>query len=113
MQLKLVELRLAAQAQPAYEAPVTFDVLLLQVLQEPAALANHLQETPPRMEIVFVLAHVLGHVPDTAGEQRNLYLRRTRVAVVGRILPDYFVLILYYRQLLCSSLFSYCLNLFL
>src|ERR671912_3042291 len=42
MQLKLVELRLAAQAQPAYEAPVTLDVLFLQVLQEPATLADHL-----------------------------------------------------------------------
>jgi hypothetical protein len=32
---------------------------------------------------------------------------------VGRVLPDYFVLVLYYRQLLCSSLLSYYLNLFL
>jgi hypothetical protein len=113
MQLKLVELRLAAQAQPAYEAPVTLDVLFLQVLQEPATLADHLQKSPPRVEIVLVLAHVLGEVPDAAGEQRDLYLRRTRVAVMGRVLRDYFALILYYRQLLCSSLLSYCLNLFL
>ncbi len=113
MQLKLVGLRLAAQAQPTYEAPVTLDVLFLQVLQESSALADHLQETSPRMEIVLVLAHVLGQVPDAAGEQRNLYLRRTRVAVLGRVLPDYFVLVLYYRQLLCSSLLSYSLNLFL
>jgi hypothetical protein len=113
MQLKLVELRLAAQAQPTYEAPVTLDILFLQVLQEPATLADHLQETPPRMEIVLVLAHMLGQVPDAAGEQRDLYLRRTRVAVLGRVLPDYFVLVLYYRQLLCSSLLSYRLNQFL
>jgi hypothetical protein len=113
MQLKLVELRLAAQAQPAYEAPVTLNVLFLQVLQEPAALPNHLQEPPPRMEIVLVLTHVLGQMPDAAGEQRDLYLRRPRVAFVGRVLRDYFVLILYYRQLLCSSLLSYYLNLFL
>jgi hypothetical protein len=65
------------------------------------------------MEIVLVLTHVLGQVPDARREHRDLDLGRPRVTVVGRVLPDYFVFVLYYRQLLCSSLLCYSLNLFL
>jgi hypothetical protein len=104
---------LSAQAQPSYEAPVTLDVLFLQVLQETAPPADHLQKASPGMEIVLVLAHVLGQMPDAAGEHGDLDLWRPRVTIVGRVLPHYFVFVLYYRQLLCSSLLSYSFNLFL
>ena len=65
------------------------------------------------MEIVLVLAHVLGQMPDARGEQRDLYFGRPRVAILGRVFPHYLFFIHYYRQLRFSSLFRYSLNLFL
>src|SRR5215207_5021467 len=92
------------------ERPVTLDVLFLQVFQETTPLANQLQKAPPRMEIVLVLAHVLCKVPDAVRQYRNLNLWRTRVAVLGRVLLNYRVFILSYRQLLSSPLCSVVLS---
>jgi len=92
-------LALAAQAELRNERPVTFDVLVLQVLQETTPLAHQLQEPPPRMEIVLVFAQMLGEVPDARREQRDLHLGRPRVAIVRRVLLDYSLFVLYYRQL--------------
>src|SRR5215217_7830688 len=101
---------LSAQPKPSYERPVTLDVLFLQVFQETTPLADQLQKAPPRMEIVLVLAHVLCKVPDAVRQYRNLNLRRTRVGVLGRVLLNYRVFILSYRQLLSSPLCSVVLS---
>jgi hypothetical protein len=109
----LTEQRLSAQPKPSYERPITLDVLFLQVLQETAPFTDQLQKAPPRMEIVLVLAHVLGKVPDTLREDRDLNLRRPRVAVLDLVLLNYCVFILCYRQLLLSPLCSVVLSIHL
>src|ERR687890_673451 len=101
---------LSAQPKPSYERPVTLDVLFLQVFQETTPLADQLQKAPPRMEIVLVLAHVLCKVPDAVRQYSDLNLRRTRVAVLGRVLLNYRVFILSYRQRLSSPLCSVVLS---
>src|SRR5918993_657688 len=100
----LIEQRLSAQPKPSYERPITLDVLFLQVLQETAPFADQLQKTSPRMKIVLVLAHVLRKVPDALRQDRDLNLWRPRVAVLVRVLLNYCVFILCYRQLLLSPL---------
>ncbi len=58
------------------------------------------------MEIVLVNAQVLREVLYTTSEHRDLNFRRPRVALVGRVLLDYQVFVLDYRQLLSSPLCS-------
>jgi hypothetical protein len=56
------------------------------------------------MEIVLVNAQVLRKMLDTTGEHRDLNLRRPGIALVRRVLLDYRVFVLDYRQLLFSPL---------
>src|SRR3712207_3342259 len=98
---------LAAQAEPGDERPVALDIFFLQVLEKAAPLADHLEQTPPRMIVVLVLAQVLRQVRYAPREHRDLHLRRPRVALVGPVLPDRLFFVLHYRQLLLSPLFLF------
>ena len=70
--------RLLAQAQLADDLLVTVEVLALQVVQQAAALADHLQQTLSRVVVLGVDLEVLGQVLDSPGEQRDLDFRATR-----------------------------------
>src|SRR3712207_1175126 len=47
---------LTAQTEPGDERPVALDVFFLQVLEKAPPLADHLEQTPPRMIVMLVLA---------------------------------------------------------
>src|SRR5215217_576041 len=95
---------LPAQTELGDERPVALDVLLLQVLEQPAPLANHLEQAPPRMVVVLVLAQVVRKMSYTTREHGDLHLRRPCVALVRPVLPYYLLFVLNYRQLLLSPL---------
>jgi hypothetical protein len=63
------------------------------------------------MEIVRVHAQVVRQVPDALRQHRDLNLGRTGVALVGCVILDYLIFVLYYRQLLRSPLCSLDLSL--
>src|SRR5215204_7338922 len=80
---------LPTQTELGDDRPVALDVLLLQVLEQPAPLANHLEQAPPRMVVVLVLAQVVRKVSYTPREHSDLHLRRPGVAFVRPVLPYY------------------------
>ena len=64
--------------------------MLLQVIEQLATAAGHLQETAATMKVFAVGAQVLGQVIDPGGEQRDLDVAGAGVLLVGFVLGDYF-----------------------
>ena len=56
--------RLAAQAELADQPAVALEVLLLEVVEQPAAPADEHQQAAARVVVVLVVAQVLGEVVD-------------------------------------------------
>src|SRR5580658_1220951 len=77
---------LAADAEALPDRTVSGDVLLGQVLQQPAAPADEQQQPAAAVVVVLVHLQVLGQVVDPPGQQRNLDFRRTGVTLTGRVL---------------------------
>ena len=63
-------------------------VLLLQVVEHIPALTDHLQQAAAGVVVLLVDLQMLGQVGDTAGEDGNLHLRGTGIALVGGVLED-------------------------
>src|SRR5690606_30604881 len=84
--------RLAAQAETLDQLPVAVDVLVGEVLQEPATTADQQQEAAAAVVVVLVLLQVLGQIVDAARQQRDLDLRRSGVTLTGRVLGNDLVL---------------------
>src|SRR5438105_5856825 len=57
------------------DRPVALDVLALQVIQQPATLADQLEQPPPRVVILGVRLQVVGEVIDPFAEDCDLDLR--------------------------------------
>jgi hypothetical protein len=55
---------LPAQSQPAHYLVVSLDVNPLQVIEQTAALRDHLQQTSARMIILLVYLEMLGEFVD-------------------------------------------------
>ena len=79
---------LLTDAQLGDDRTVTVDVLLSQIVQQAAALADHLQKAAAAVIIMDVGAQMLGKLVDAVGQDRNLDFRRTGVALMGRVLFD-------------------------
>src|SRR5699024_1731460 len=73
---------LLAQTQFSDQSAVTVDVLLLQIGKQVAAAADHLEQAAAAVVVVLVALQVLGQVVDARGQQRDLDLRGTGVALV-------------------------------
>ena len=65
-------------------------IVLLQIIEQLAAAACHLQEAAATVKVLAVGAQVLGQMIDASGEERNLDLGRTGVLVVGFVFGDDF-----------------------
>lgn len=55
---------------------------LVEVIQQPAALADHFQQTAPRAVVLDVLLQMLGQVVDALGQKGDLHVRGACVLVV-------------------------------
>src|SRR6478736_3185999 len=75
--------RLAAKAEALDDAAVARDLGLLQVVEQPAALADQEQQTTTTVVVVLVLLQVLGEVGGQPRQQGDLNLGGTRVAVAS------------------------------
>src|SRR5579884_3186316 len=84
----LVFSELAAEAELLDEGAVALHVLPLQVVQEPAAPTDELEQPAARIVVVPVGAQVLGQRVDALGQHRDLHLRRARVLLVLAELSD-------------------------
>ena len=71
-----------AQFQFLRDRLITVQVVVSQILQQAPALADHHQQTAARAVIFAVVLQMLSQMIDPLCEQRNLHVRRPRVAVV-------------------------------
>src|SRR5262249_52859542 len=97
---------LLADAQPFDELAVPRGILRLQVVEEPPALADQLEQAAPRMVVFLVGLEMLGQVLDALGQERHLDLRRARVAIVGTEPLDHALLLCFVVQRPCAHHFS-------
>src|SRR5205823_7498592 len=77
---------LAADAEALPDGAVPVDVLLGQVLEQPAAAADQQQQPAAAVVVMLVHLEVLRQVVDPPGQQRDLDFRRTGVTLTGRVL---------------------------
>src|SRR5262249_8342026 len=75
-----VSFRSAPQAERIDQLAIAVEVLALQVVEQRAALADHLEEATPAVVVLVVVLQVLGQVRDALGQERDLNLWRTGVA---------------------------------
>src|SRR6478735_10871349 len=78
---------LPSQTMFCDDAAVTLDVVLADVVEQPASLTDQHQQSPPAVMVLDVDLQVLGEVVDAGGQQRDLHLGRARIGVmqpVGR-----------------------------
>src|SRR6266511_3091881 len=79
---------LMAETQLVDELPVLREVGALQVLQQAAAAADHLQQAALPVKVLGVDPEVLGEAVDPLGEQRHLNPAGPGVPIVLPVLPD-------------------------
>jgi hypothetical protein len=77
--------KLLAEIQLLQQLVVLGKVVTLQVIEELAAAARHLEEAAAAMEVLAVRAQVLGQVIDASGEQRDLDFGRTGILIVSLV----------------------------
>src|SRR5256885_14575778 len=77
-----------ADAELVDDDPVSLRSPDPEVLQKAAPLADQHEQPAPRMMILRVLLEVVGQAVDALGQERDLHLGRTGVAVVGAELLD-------------------------
>ena len=79
---------LLTQAELGDQIAVAVDVLLGQVVEQAAALTDHLVQAAAGVVVLLVFPQVLGQGVDPGGEDSDLDLGRTGVAFVGSIVQD-------------------------
>jgi hypothetical protein len=73
--------RVQPQTQLLDQGPIAGQVRGLQVVEQLATAADHLEQAATRMVIFGVGLEVPGQIVDACGEQRHLDFRRTGVAL--------------------------------
>src|SRR3954471_21460749 len=86
--------RLAAESESSDDDTVARAVLLHQVREKAAALADELEEAAARMVVLREAAEMGRHVRDTLREKRDLDFGRPRVAILGGVPGDDLLLLL-------------------
>ena len=79
---------LFADAELFNNHAVARDILLHQVIQQIAAMADHFQQAAAGVMVLLVHLQVLGQVVDPLGEDGDLDLGRTGVPLMRRIFLD-------------------------
>jgi hypothetical protein len=79
---------LPPESQLLNQCAVPLEIALLQVLQEPPAPADELEQAAARVVVLRVRAEVLRQLVDSSRQQRDLNLRRARIGLAAPVLPD-------------------------
>jgi len=83
--------RLLSQTEIRDQLPISTCVLPAQVVQQPAAAADHLEQTPTGMVILPVRGEMVGKSGDPGGQHRDLHLGGSNIAFVTAMPPDDFL----------------------
>src|ERR687897_374101 len=76
----------STQTELLDQLAIAGDVLLGQVVEQPAALADEQQQTAAAVVVVLVLLEVFSEVVDAVGQHRHLDLRRAGVVLGATVL---------------------------
>ena len=76
---------LLTDTQLGDQGTIALDVLLHEIIEQAAALTDHLVQAAAGVVVLRVLLEVLGELSDALGEDSDLNLRRTGVAFVGAV----------------------------
>src|SRR5689334_21525592 len=79
---------LPAQPQFLDQCPISLQVMLLEIVQEPTTSADELEQPAPRVVILRMRPQVLGQLVDPLRQQRDLHRRRARVGLARPVLTD-------------------------
>ena len=79
---------LFAEAETIADRPIAISVNPAQIVQQPPAAADHLQQPAARMMIFLMELEMLGQIRDPIGQDRDLHLGRACIALVGTELLD-------------------------
>ena len=79
---------LLSQTELFNDCTVTVDVLLLKVAEKVSSVTDHLEHAAAAVMILGVRLEVLGEVVDSLGENSDLNLGRTGVALVSCVGGD-------------------------
>src|SRR4029079_4637721 len=77
-----------ANAQPVDELLIPVLIGRLDVIEQPATLADHLEQPSARMVVLAVRLEMFGQIGDALGQDGDLDLWRAGVAGLGRIFLD-------------------------
>jgi hypothetical protein len=100
--------QLLAQLELLRNGLVTIGVGGVEIIQQPAALADHHEQTPARTMVFLVLLQVLGEVVNTLSEQGDLDVGGAGVALVQLEILNRFRFRFHTFQLLPTSLQLLC-----
>src|SRR6185437_14180906 len=81
---------LFADTEPLDQLCVAIGVFPLEIIEEPAALADQLQEATARVVVFRVRLEMFGEVADALAEERDLHFRGSGVALMGCVAADDF-----------------------
>ena len=84
--------KLFTKTEFLYDCTVALNVLLLEVTEKVSSVTDHLKHTAAAVMVLGVSLEVLGEVVDSLGENSDLNLGRTGVALVSSIGGDDFLL---------------------
>src|SRR4051812_4727343 len=79
---------LAPEAELLDQGAVALEVLLRQIVEQPAAAADELEQSAARIVILRVRAEMVGELVDAGGQEGDLHLRGPGVGPVPAVLPD-------------------------
>src|SRR5262245_35029607 len=79
---------LPPEAQLLDQGSIPLEILALQVVQEPAAASDELEQAAPRVMVLRVRAEMLRQLVDARGQQCDLHLRRAGVGLTLAVLAD-------------------------
>src|SRR5207249_4003168 len=80
--------RLLSDTQSIDHRSVARIIYVTEIVQQPSATSDQLQQTTPRVMIFLVEFEMLGQIADTVGQYSNLNLRRPGIAVMLPVLLD-------------------------
>ena len=77
---------LFSQTELADDCTITLNINLLEIVEEVSSVTDHLLKTAAAVVVLLVDFQMRGEVVDAGSEDRDLNLRRTRIAFVGCVL---------------------------
>jgi hypothetical protein len=82
------KVELLADAKATDYFPITLDILLLQVVQKPATLADHLEQPATGMVVFLMGLEMLLQLLDALAQKSDLDLRGTGVLLMEPVVTD-------------------------